>query len=427
MTEFASKTPDRNNHLETIKTVSCFDDAKNRINNEAKWFYEANKNNPEKIQNLRTFLETQEWDRKKVEIKYIQEKNDIQKEVVVEKTKMFLYKELNISEHIWANNWQNKIRKWLIDWRSTLPEMAEDFINMDKLAFLEKIKNLDIKELVIKWYEKLVALKKDDVIAEIEKTWDNTDWPYAFWIILSWVWTIWKRKELLSWTKNLYEHSNYKFLEKYKDILWEKLEWKYLLWEWRNAVVLDYKDNPDYVLKASKEKSYVDDIQEEFKNHKVFYDSYLNLIWKSNNYGNVKIPEVQTLNREWIFKIEKINWETLYSLSARKVLKENWIELENWLSDKQIDEIISNKHSNLQSKINKQAYSDFANELGLTEFDDVLWLKYHLDQWIDNPILNLLRDIKNDTKYLHDDLHPGNIMKSKDWTYIIDYGRVRKF
>lgn len=79
MTEFASKTPDRNNHLETIKTVSCFDYAKNRINNEAKWFYEANKNNPEKIQILRTFLWFQEEDRNILDKKYNTKRIEIKK------------------------------------------------------------------------------------------------------------------------------------------------------------------------------------------------------------------------------------------------------------------------------------------------------------------------------------------------------------
>jgi len=56
MAEFTSKTPDKNNSNKTIETISCFDNNKNKVNDEAKYFYKTNKNNSERIQDLKTFL-----------------------------------------------------------------------------------------------------------------------------------------------------------------------------------------------------------------------------------------------------------------------------------------------------------------------------------------------------------------------------------
>jgi hypothetical protein len=36
MTEIASKTPDKHKNTEKVNITSCFDDARNRIHNEAK-------------------------------------------------------------------------------------------------------------------------------------------------------------------------------------------------------------------------------------------------------------------------------------------------------------------------------------------------------------------------------------------------------
>jgi hypothetical protein len=201
---------------------------------------------------------------------------------------------------------------------------------------------------------------------------------------------------------------------------------KDIVWEWQNAVVLEYKKNPEYVVKVAKNKEWVDDIKQEFKNHKLFYSSYQDWIYKWILTKDVKIPKIEELWKNDLFLIEKIDWETLYSSSARSVLEKKWIKFESWIKDKELDKTITEKYSIYQDDINTKATTDLTNALWLDYYDDYLWVDFYVKKDIDNNILNTLRYIKNDTWYIHDDIHSWNIMKSTKWTYIIDFGRIKK-
>jgi hypothetical protein len=226
----------------------------------------------------------------------------------------------------------------------------------------------------------------------------------------------------------LYTHPKYKFLERYKDILWENMTLDDIVWEWQNAVILKYAKDPAYVLKVAKDRVWVDDLTLELDNHKDFYASYLKWRIGSKISTHVKIPEVKDLDVNWVFLIQKIEWETLYSRSVRTVLWQKGIQLEEWLSDKAIDSLVDAKYAHLQSQINSQAQKDLSMALWLTNFDDVIWLKDYLDRDFDTPVLNALRYIMEDTPngLMHNDLHSWNIMINWDNVYIIDYGKVKE-
>ncbi len=431
MAEFASKIPDKHNHSETIKTVSCFDDARNRINNEAKWFYERNKNNPEKVQDLRTFLLFQEEDRNILDKKYNTKRIEIKKETQTEKAKLYMYKKIWISEHLQANDWWNKYKKWFIDWTASWLELFEDYINLKPDDVLEYLSDLDIKESIKNWYDKLVSLNREDLIKNMKQAWNETDWIYTIWMIVSWIWIIWKWKEIISWTKNLYEIPEYKFLEKHKDILWENLEWKYYINEWQNAVILHSMENPDFVLKIRKpDKNW---LEKEFKNHKKIFNAYYELTdWLTNTdkYPNIRIPRISKMKgfddklTNEIFLIEKIDWESILDKTMTELLSLD----KNANKRKILDELEKNDYSTYM-KVVIEAKKRTMERLWIWPFDWYNWFWWHhirniISKDIDTPIINLFRDIYKNYWYLHNDFHPWNIIVDWDDGIIIDFWNI---
>jgi len=352
------------------------------------------------------------------------------KESKTEILKKELYNKLWLSEILEENSDMQKFEKWLLDWwlLDNL-EMLEDLANSSIEEIIQIIKQLSnwetIKAILIDLYESLEDITK--IFTE----------PYAGWVAL-WALWIWPISKSLKWLKvvkeieeklsmPLYEDNKYKYLEEYKDILWEDMKIWDIVWEWNNAVVLEYKKNPDFVVKVRKKTNLsADSIEKEFDNHILFFNAYQKLWWEKT-FWNVKIPEVKTLDKKWIFLIEKIEWETIYSKSARDILEKKGIILEKWLKDKDIDHIVNNQNILIQEDINHKAFKDFGYELWLELgfFDTVLWVDNYLRKDIDNPILNILREIKKETWYIHNDFHPWNLMKWKNGTYIIDFGRIR--
>ncbi len=236
-------------------------------------------------------------------------------------------------------------------------------------------------------------------------------------------WVCWIDKAI-----SLYAHPKYRFLEKYKDVLWENITLNDIVWEWQNAVIVRYEKDPLYVVKVAMDKIWVDNLTLEFANHKVFYAKYLEWLIATKISDKVKIPEVKDLEVNWAFLIEKIEWETLYSTSVRKVLWQNGIQLEKWLTDKAIDNLVDTKYAHMQSKINSQAQKDLSAALWLKEFDDIMWIWFYLKKDIDSPVLNTLRYIMENTPnwIIHNDLHSWNIMINGDNKYVIDFWRTKE-
>lgn len=443
MSGIASNTPDKHKSTEKINSISCFDDAKNRINTGAKWFYEANKNNPVKIQDLKTFLGKQEWERKEVENKYSQKRVEITEKSKVEEFKLYLYQKWWISEKLEANTWDNKFRKGFIDRILWVAELWEDFFNSDKKELVENILNADIKEFIKNWYNKLVSIKKDDVIAKMEKLWNNTDWIYVIWWMMSIIWPIWKAKnviegiediwkwvntaEKVSKVENLYENPKYKFLWEYKDFL-GNIDRNRILWEWDNAIVLEHPTKPDKVVKIAKEWK-VDDLFEEYKNHKKFYTKlkkwYIN--WKIPE--NIQIWKIEEFinDKKWIYVMDKIEWQSSYTWHYKEryedklieYSKNTWVDIDK-LTDSQFIDLLD------ELKLTRVYWFDPSWDIFEKHNQKLLWTFHRWIVWRD--------DIQKWLNYLkgnwleHTDLHSKNIMIKFEWNkpifYIIDFGKV---
>jgi len=357
---------------------------------------------------------------------------------------------------MWILPWMTQIIKWssLAKYLKNIPgERFDKAIDAVKgVLWMKKISKFSPEELEklldaesILW-RKLEDLEKSAIIEahNIWERWEN--WKYSIWLLKEKVevlkkWWITDSEEIrrlfdnnICWSEypkfeRLYNDPRYSFLEKYKDVIWENISEADIIWEWQNAIIFIYKENPEYVLKISKDKKWVDNIYIEFNNHEIFYSKFKELEsnWKIS--WDVVIPrirEVDNISSEKAFLIKKIDWETLYSDTVKRFLERKWIILDEWLTDRQIDKLVKGKYRQYESDINEEVYSDFAKILWLEYYDNILWLKYYLKRDYDNEILNTLRLIMKETWLFHDDLHSWNIMIGKDWKiYIIDFGRVK--
>ncbi|MDD4151363.1 MAG: hypothetical protein PHR68_02000 [Candidatus Gracilibacteria bacterium] len=433
MTEIASKTPDRNNHKETIKTVSCFDDAKNRIHKEAKGFYEANKNNPEKIQDLRTFLGFQEEDRISLDEKYKAKRIEIKKETYSEKAKLYLYQKIGINENVKANDWGNKYRKGFIDGIASAGELAENLTDLNPDEIVENLENLDIKEHIKKGYNRLVSLKKDDVIAKMKQAWNESDGIYTMGIIVSGVGIIGKGKEIILGVKTLYEIPEYKFLEKHKDILGENLKYSDIIGEGNNAVILRHPSKNDKVIKVAKDGG--DDLQKEFINHNGFLKGLDKMLIESKGTDKesilrtITIPEIKDLGGG-IYEMEKINGLSFRNIIHLEYYKENLKDVKNLdtMNDFEVNKLLEERklktHPGTQSK-----ESEIISKMDNNEAKEYLDFVFKLEgEWNKaerekiNPFLNIMKK----EGYFHNDAHWGNYMMTNDGKiYMIDYGKSK--
>lgn len=298
---------------------------------------------------------------------------------------------------------------------------------------VENLEDLDIKESIKKWYDKLVSLNRDDLIAKLKQTWNETDWIYTAWMIVSWIGIIWKWKEIISWVKSLYEIPEYKFLEKHKDILGENLTTNDLIWEWNNAVILKHPNKNNKVIKVSKD--WWDDLQKEFINHDWFLKwldrMLLESKWtdKENILKSIKIPEVKDL-WWWVYEMEKINWLSFRNIIHLEYYKENLKDVKNLdtMNDFEVNKLLEerklkthpwtqSKESEIISKMNNNEAKEYLNFVFKLEWE---WNKAEREKI--NPFLNIMKK----EWYFHNDAHWWNYMRSNDWKiYMIDYGKSK--
>jgi len=101
---------------------------------------------------------------------------------------------------------------------------------------------------------------------------------------------------------------------------------------------------------------------------------------------------------------------------------------------------------NLDNKVNKRKIFEELEQNNYSTYMDIvikannkvkerLWIsayywydwfsvKRMIDEKVNNPVVNLFRDIYNNYWYLHNDFHPWNIMVNWDNTIIIDFWNI---
>lgn len=169
-------------------------------------------------------------------------------------------------------------------------------------------------------------------------------------------------------------------------------------------------------------------LKREFENHKDFYNAYRKLLKKNKEkYPNIKVAKVKSIiggsekDVDWIFLIEKIKWESL----LKKVVKDK-LWLPDLINEKTILNDLKENNYSLYMDIVISANNLLKQRLNI---DAYYWprktLKF-INSSVDNPVVNLLRDIYKEYWYLHNDFHPWNIMEGIDWTYIIDFWNTIK-
>lgn len=291
-----------------------------------------------------------------------------------------------------------------------------DFMIKDKFKLILKtfwIEWLRILALIPWWklaLAKLWQLTKETKIVNIMKPLSNNRWN----IILRDWWNVLKESEEV--------YSKYPVLKKHKEFLWE-LEHKDILWTWNNAIIVRHPTKDNMVVKVAKEWK-VDNIEMEYDNHQNFFDVLQEWIteykWKISQ--EIRIPGIERVwNNEWIFIMEKIEWQNLTTRFYREYysadLSKHPKKLLDSLNDKQF-EVLMDKEKLRKVPI-MQFEWDFSWKILSKEMKDFLRKHTH---WTE--LWNTLDFLE--WKWLrHNDLHPWNIMiDNKGNTYIIDFWRV---
>jgi hypothetical protein len=190
---------------------------------------------------------------------------------------------------------------------------------------------------------------------------------------------------------------------------------------------MKHPTNDSLVIKIAKEWK-VDDIMQEYRNHRLFFDTWRKWIknWELNL--KARIPKVLAWEKDWYFYIEKIEWQSLYSKTLidrfnNKLTIEDKNILLN-LSDKQAREYLKKNFWESDSYLNM-----LIEDYSIDYLADLLWTSYqyrkkYWKRW-DTPLSNTLDYLRK--KWIsHNDLHPWNIMLDKKWNvYIIDFWRIK--
>lgn len=241
--------------------------------------------------------------------------------------------------------------------------------------------------------------------------------------------TLNKEKESLQRIDNLYNNPRYKFLEKYKEVLGENISVSDIVWEWTQAIIMKHPTNDRLVLKIAKPWE-VDDIMQEFKNHNLFYEKWLELSYDWKIDKNIKVPQVLKWEVDWYFYMEKVDWQSLYSKTLieryEKQLSPEELKTIWELDDKQVREFLKKRFKETDSYLD-QIIEDYSLEHLL----ELMWNTYKIrkETWkiwwtpLDKAITSL-----RESWVIHNDLHPWNIMIDREWNiYIIDFWRIREF
>jgi hypothetical protein len=312
----------------------------------------------------------------------------------------------------------------------------------------EELKRINIWETEL--WRKLDNNEKKAII-EAHNTWERwEDLKYSLWdlkqkvIVLQKAWFNNSEIKILfdkniCWTefpkfKTLYEDPRYVFLEKYKDILGDKLSGKDIVWEWNNWIILKHPSKNDKVLKIAKEWEDIDKLEVEYANHREF-KKVLNYLKNKNNWNDIwkllniyKVPDIYKV-KDWVFEMEKINWLSYKNLIHLEFHKNNLNDIiSKDIIDSDLEKILEDRWL-VKHPLSETIEDEMMEKMSINEAKDFLTQIYWIEAlWEKSfsrdikPLLNLLEE----NWFKHNDEHWWNFMKTPDWKiYIIDFWRSK--
>jgi hypothetical protein len=251
---------------------------------------------------------------------------------------------------------------------------------------------------------------------------------------------------------NVYEKSQYKWLQEYETILWDN---PILLWEWNFWVMVQSPDSwvALKVLKDSEHKKYFlkeSSLQQDFSQVLEEWKK----TWVIPAYFSIPKVLFEDTKYAWLSSIEKINWNSLLWIRNKKVYFEEIKEFleTNGLFDDEIEEAVNIMSDFQVSLILQHLWIDtikirkklqYYHPLMSASMDDYIgwspikWWKSQKAQvgwwseksWLTISAEQLMQDIGIVNDYLesrwfyHKDLNAWNIMIWKNGqVYIIDFG-----
>jgi hypothetical protein len=325
-----------------------------------------------------------------------------------------------------------------------ISEKIEKIVKFSK----EELKRINIWETEL--WRKLDTNEKKAII-EAHNIWERwEDLKYGLWdlkqkvIVLQKAW--FNNSEIkvlfdknICWTefpkfKPLYEDPRYDFLEKYRDILGDKLSEKDIIWEWNNWIILKHPSKNDKVLKIAKEWEDIDKLDLEYVNHREFEEILFKL--KSLYKDTPKwillekyfVPNINKVEK-WVFEMEKINWLSYKNLVHLDFHKNNLNDIDNKnITDSDLEKILD-KRWLVKHPLSETIEDEMMESMSTNEAKDFLTQIYWIEAiWEKSfsrdikPLLNILEE----NGFKHNDEHWWNFMKTLNWEiYIIDFWRSK--
>lgn len=239
---------------------------------------------------------------------------------------------------------------WLYEWGKAIITWSIDLLTfMIKYPFNSKYRQEINKQAEIIYDFVKAELIEQKIQEARQMKWET---PEEQQILERYIETLNKEKESLQRIDNLYNNPRYKFLEKYKEVLGENISVSDVVWEWTQAIIMKHPTNDRLVLKIAKPWE-VDDIMQEFKNHNLFYEKWLELSYDWKIDKNIKVPQVLKWEVDWYFYMEKVDWQSLYSKTLieryEKQLSPEELKTIWELDDKQVREFLKKRFKETDS------------------------------------------------------------------------------
>jgi len=340
---------------------------------------------------------------------------------------------------------QEKLKENWKKEKTTKLENKYTNLSPDEILKLKPKERLKAAEEIL---AKNLSKEQKDAILEAHNIWERLEnWSYSIWDLKKKVeilqkawfdnqevrvlldkWICWKEYPKF---KTLYEDPRYSFLEKYRDILGEKLSEKDIIWEWNNWIILRHPSKSDKVLKIAKEGKDIDKLDIEYTNHKDFRN-VLKYLKNKESSELLSIYEVPTIYKiqDWVFEMEKVNWLSYKSLIHLEYHKDKLWDIINKknLTDSELEKILEErwlvKHP-LSETLEDEMIAKMTTDEAKNFLNQIYWIENLWDKYFNEDIKPLL-DVLEKNGFKHNDEHWWNFMRTKDWKiYIIDFWRSK--
>lgn len=244
---------------------------------------------------------------------------------------------------------------------------------------------------------------------------------------------MWKilQEEIVPNSLEIMDYFEYKEINKIKkdikNILNKKfsriLDFNDSVWEWDNAIILNYPENKNRVIKIPK-KWCENNLDLEIKRHNEFFKALEEIKTEfkdSGEFDQYKIPEVYEDWDTWFYEMDKIQWQNyvtkFYLYYYKKELSEYADEYLKGLTDIQVELILQKKWLDLLATTQEEIENLYFWNMNF-DLEDSFLEYWNLKL---KSIKKLIKILKSKwLNYL--DLQPRNFMEDNEWNiYMIDF------